>query len=80
MTIHLQGIGEREAIPAREVVAGDVMICNFGMTQTVEEVATSDSGKSMFFDIRGESGKLYPRCRYGANRLVAVVRVNGGVV
>ena len=80
MTIHLQGIGEREAIPAHKVRVGDVMICNFGMTQTVEGVAMSESGKSVFLDIRGESGKLYSRCRYGANRPVAVVRVNGGVV
>ena len=79
MKMHLYGIGEREAIPAREVVAGDVMICNFGMTQVVEATEMSKTGKSVFFQIRC-GDKVFSRCKYKADRLVAVVRVNGGVV
>lgn len=79
MKIHLIGVGEHEAIPARDVKAGDIMICNYGMTQVVEAVEFSESGKSVFFRIRcGE--KVYSRCRFKADRLVAVVRVNGGAV
>lgn len=54
MTLHLQGIGARNAIRAAELVAGDVMICNYGETQTVKAVEHHKSGKTVFVDI--ESG------------------------
>ena len=75
MTLHLQGIGARNAIRAAELVAGGVVICNYGETQTVKAVEHHKSGKTVFVDIES-GGKLYPRCRYGADRLVAVRRVN----
>lgn len=75
MKIHLQGIGKREAIPAAAMVAGDVMLCNYGATQKVVAVEHHKSGKTVFVDIESD-GILFPRCRYGADRLVAVQRVN----
>lgn len=76
MKIHLQGIGERNAIKAKDLIVGDVMICNYGATQKIVAVEHHKSGKTVFVDIESEEGRIFPRCRYGADRLVAVQRVN----
>lgn len=69
MNIHLQGIGKVPAIPAKYLKGGDIMICNYGHTQTVTEIRKRTE-KSVFVTVRSESGKLYEarlllRCRHG---------------
>lgn len=63
MNIHLQGIGERPAIHAKDLKEGDIMVCNFGMTQTVTEIRKRTE--------KSESGELY-ETRYLKTRLVAI--------
>lgn len=76
--IHLQGIGEREAIPARDIEVGDEIIYNYGYKGIVRGKRFSGTRRTVCLDIE-EAGYLYYDRRYGADRLVAVVRVNGGV-
>ena len=68
---HLQGLGEVPAIKAGELKEGDVIVCNYGYTQTVTQII-KETAKSIFVEIRSdESGKLY-ETRYLKNRLVAI--------
>lgn len=76
--IHLKGIGEWEAIPARDVVVGDVIIYDYGYRGVVRGKRFSRTGKSVSLDIE-KDGYLYYDCVYGVDRLVVVMRVNGGV-
>lgn len=70
MKIHLQGIGEKPAIYAKDLKPGDIIICNFGFIQTVTEIRKR-SEKSIFVTVQSESGKLYEK-RYLNTRLVAI--------
>lgn len=53
--IQLQGIGYRKAKAAEDFKIGDVMICNFGYTQTVVDI--QPCGKTMI--------KLFVKCQNG---------------
>ena len=70
MKTHLQGIGKCQAIFAKDLKEGDIMVCNFGITQTVTEIRKRTE-KSVFLTVRSESGKLY-ETRYLNTRLVAI--------
>lgn len=74
MTIQLQGIGKRNAIKANELVIGDIMICNYGYTQTFTKLEQSKSGKTINYEVLC-NGKYYTG-RTTATRLFAVERVN----
>lgn len=68
---HLQGLGEVPAIKAGELKEGDIIVCNYGYTQTVTRII-KETAKSIFVEIRSdESGKLY-ETRYLKSRLVAI--------
>ena len=57
MTIQLQGIGKRNAIKANELVIGDIMICNYGYTQTftkLEQIANDNID-----EMRGSTGYIF---------------------
>ena len=68
---HLQGLGDVPAIKAGELKEGDIIVCNYGYTQTVTRII-KETAKSIFVEIRSdESGKLYDT-RYLKSRLVAI--------
>lgn len=68
---HLQGLGDVPAIKAGELKEGDVIVCNYGYTQTVTRII-KETAKSIFVEIRSdESGKLY-ETRYLKSRLIAI--------
>lgn len=72
--INLQRIGERNAIQANELKVDDIMICNFGYTQTIKNIEISNSGKSIKTIIEC-NGKLYNKS-FRNDTLIAVQRVN----
>lgn len=45
--IHLQGIGKVQAIPAKELKIGTVMMWNYGYTSEVLEITPLKSGKTI---------------------------------
>ena len=68
---HLQGLGDVPAIKAGELKEGDIIVCNYGYTQTVTRII-KETAKSIFVEIRSdESSKLY-ETRYLKSRLVAI--------
>lgn len=70
MKTYLQGIGDVPAIYAKDLKEGDIMVCNYGFTQTIKEIRKR-SEKSVFVTVQSESGKLYDT-RYLNNRLVVI--------
>ena len=70
MTIHLQGIGEHEAVPARELKPGMIVVWNYGSKSEVVSIEFSKSGKTLTM-ITECNGKYYSRKR-NANTLVAI--------
>ena len=69
MKIHLQGIGEKPAKPAKEIKVGDVLIWNFGEKSIVKSITETKSGKSVNL-MEDDNGKIYKR-RLSKNTLVA---------
>ena len=69
MKIHLQGIGEKPAKPAKEIKIGDVLIWNFGEKSIVKSITETKSGKSINI-LEDYDGKIYKR-RLLKNTLVA---------
>ena len=69
--LHLQGIGEQNATEAQNVKVGDVLIWNYGMTETVTSIKQTKSGKMLYFGITCPSGYTGTR-RINRDRLVAV--------
>lgn len=69
--LHLQGIGEQNATQAQNIKVGDVLIWNYGFTETVTSIEQSKSGKMLYFSISCPSGYIGTR-RITKNRLVAV--------
>ena len=47
-TIHLQGIGEKPAIPAKELKIGDVTIWNYGFTETIIGILKQTTNSIVF--------------------------------
>jgi len=72
--VHLQGIGIRNAVEAKELVVGDVIIYNFGYVGTVKSVELSKTGKTVKAVVEN-NGKLWHR-QYSSSTVLAVKRVN----
>lgn len=74
MNIQLQGIWRRNAITASELKVGDVMICNYGETQTFTRIEKSKTGKTINYTVLC-NGKYYEG-KTTATRLIAIERAN----
>lgn len=72
--VHLQGIGRRFAVPAKELMAGDVIIYNYGYTGVITEIIPSKTGKTYSYTVV-EDGEAYHH-KTTAERLFAVKRLN----
>lgn len=71
-TIHLQGIGEKQAVKAETLKVGDMLMWNFGYTSTITKIIKV-SEKSVWVEEKyNVSGDIYQR-RFLRNRLVAKV-------
>lgn len=81
-TIHLQAIGQKNAIPAKELKVGNVMIWNFGGREKITKITPSKTGKSLTVDIKYDSifyGKeIESKRRLNSNTLVATEKINPG--
>ena len=74
--IHLQSIGERNAVEASNIKVGDEMIWNFGWKEKVLDITPSKSGQSLTMKIKDmQSGKTLTRT-LRAKSLVALTRFN----
>lgn len=69
-TIHLQGIGEKPAILAKELKIGDVTIWNYGFTETIIGILKQTT-KSIVFQIKSNNTDYIGQRRLYKNRLVA---------
>lgn len=74
-SIHLQGIGQFTAKPARDLREGDTTVWNGGSTAKVVTVRTA--GKSVYVVLRTEDGKEWPERRFLGSRLVACTGLGG---
>ncbi len=81
-TIRLQSIGKKNAIPAKELKVGDVMIWNFGGREKITKITPSKTGKSITVNIKYNSflsGKeVNSKRRLKADTLVATEKFNPG--
>lgn len=74
--IRLQGVGIRNAIPAKELVVGDEIIYNYGYMATITRISKPNIKGTIFYTVKSkDSGELF-ECRTSASRLFAVTRVN----
>ena len=71
-TIHLQGIGEKPAILAKELKIGDVTIWNYGFTETIIGIL-KQTPKSIVFQIKSNNTDYIGQRRLYKNTLVAKV-------
>lgn len=72
--IHLQGIGQHPAIPARDLKPGMVTVWNYGGRYEVVSIEMQPSGKTLTSVLKDcKTGTLWPR-KFRPERLVAVVR------
>ena len=69
-TIHLQGIGEKPAITAKELKIGDVTIWNYGFTETIIGILKQTT-KSIVFQIKSNNTDYIGQRRIYKNTLVA---------
>ena len=74
--IRLQGIGWYNAIEAKDLVVGDVILHNFGYTSTVTRIYPSKSGKTINYHTVTSGSGYEADCRTTPNRLFAIKRVN----
>ena len=74
--IRLQGNGWYNAIEAKDLVVGDVIMHNFGATSTVTKINLSKSGKTINYHTVTNGSGYEADCRTTLNRLFAVKRVN----
>ncbi len=58
--MNLQGIGTVSSQPAATLSVGDIIVWNYGATNTVEAI-TSETAKFITFALRAEDGELYSR-------------------
>ena len=72
-TIHLQGIGEKPAIPAKELKIGDVTIWNYGFTETIIGILKQTT-KSIVFQIKSNNTGYIGQRRIYKNTLVAKMK------
>ena len=68
-TIHLQGIGPVQAIPAADIKPGDVLMWNYGYKSTVVAIL-SETAKSIVIQTKSDAG-IFQR-RLMKSRLVAL--------
>lgn len=74
--IHLQSIGEKNAVEASNIKVGDEMIWNFGYKEKVLDITPSKSGQSLTMKIKDmQSGNTLTRT-IRAKSLVALTRLN----
>lgn len=71
MTIHLQGIGQNEAIKAKDIKPGDVLKWNYGYTSQVVEIIKETPKQIIVKTVA--SGETYER-RFNKERLVGIAR------
>lgn len=69
-TIHLQGVGNLPAQRAIECKVGDVLIWNYGETETIEEIIKT-TAKQIIFKVSTVRGGIFIR-RCSKERLVAI--------
>lgn len=74
MKIRLQSVGWRNAIPAKELKIGDVILYNFGEKGTIVNIGKSKTGKSIQYTVRSKSGDWDRKT--SLDRLFAVARLN----
>lgn len=74
-SVHLQGIGEHPAIPAKEIKVGTVLVWNYGYTSEVMDFQFSKSGKTLNLKLETPDGRIWDR-KLRADRLVAVRMVD----
>ena len=72
-TIHLQGIGEKPAILAKELKIGDVTIWNYGFTETIIGIL-KQTPKSIVFQIKSNNTDYIGQRRLYKNTLVAKMK------
>ena len=72
-TIHLQGIGEKPAILAKELKIGDVTIWNYGFTETIIGILKQPP-KSIVFQIKSNNTDYIGQRRLYKNTLVAKMK------
>lgn len=72
-TIHLQGIGEKPAILAKELKIGDVTIWNYGFTETIIGIL-KQTQKSIVFQIKSNNTDYIGQRRLYKNTLVAKMK------
>lgn len=69
-TVYLQGIGCKPAIRAAELEGGDVMMWNFGYTETILGIA-KETAKTIVFNIKCNDSGFVGTRRLMKDRLVA---------
>ena len=72
-TIHLQGIGEKPAIPAKELEIGDVTIWNYGFTETIIGILKQTTN-SIVFQIKSNNTDYIGQRMIYKNTLVAKMK------
>ena len=72
-TIHLQGIGEKPDILAKELKIGDVTIWNYGFTETIIGIL-KQTPKSIVFQIKSNNTDYIGQRRLYKNTLVAKMK------
>lgn len=72
-TIHLQGIGSVNAIPAAQLKEGMITIWNYGFKETIQKITPSKTGKSINVKILSHSDNKEYNRKLFINRLVAIV-------
>lgn len=81
--VRLQSIGWRNAIKAKELKPGDVLIWNFGDKEKVTAVKPSKNGKTLTVgsQYKNYEGKIInSQRRLGSNTLVATEKVNSTII
>lgn len=71
-TIHLQGIGEKEAVAAQELKVGDTLMWNFGYTSTIIEIL-KETAKSITIKTKNKDNYIGTRRLF---KTTLVARVN----
>ena len=71
-TIHLQGIGEKEAVAAQELKVGDILMWNFGYTSTIIEIL-KETAKSITIKTKNKDNYIGTRRLF---KTTLVARVN----
>ena len=68
--IHLQGMGMVDAIPAKDIKLGDVLVWNYGQTSFVRQILKETKTQIVIQTLCGD-GNLYKR-RLSKNSLVGI--------